>query len=111
MKSRISQKERLLANIYQNMIDLAGDSNAKLETLLGDMLQVNYYESCFAIQRGIGLGFNVAKIEDKLVKQVLSFPWSEKHFSEAVWGPATTCPHWPDARSPWASFRGAALRR
>ena len=32
MKSRISQKERLLANIYQSMIDLAGDSNARLET-------------------------------------------------------------------------------
>lgn len=90
MKSRISQKERLLANIYQNMIDLAEDSNAKLETLLGDMLKVNYYESCFAIQRGIGLGFNVAKIDDKLVKQVLSFPWSKKHYSEAVWG---ACDH------------------
>ena len=90
MKSRISQKERLLANIYQSVIDLAGDSNARLETLLGDMLKVNYYESCFAIQRGIGLGFNVAKIDDKLVKQVLAFPWSEKHFSEAVWG---ACDH------------------
>lgn len=86
MKSRISQKERLLANIYQNMIDLAEDSNTKLEDLLGDMLKVNYYESCFAIQRGIGLGFKVAQIDDKLVRQVLSFPWSEKHFSEAVWG-------------------------
>ena len=90
MKSRISQKERLLANIYQNMIDLAGDSNAKLETLLGDMLRVNYYESCFAIQRGIGLGFNVAKLDKKLIHQVLAHPWSEKHFSEAVWG---ACDH------------------
>ena len=62
MKSRISQKERLLANIYQSMIDLAGDSNARLETLLGDMLKVNYYESCFAIQRGIGMGFNLAAL-------------------------------------------------
>ena len=90
MKSRISQKERLLANIYQNMIDLAGDSNAKLETLLGDMLKVNYYESCFAIQRGIGLGFNVAKLDKRLIRQVLAHPWSEKHFSEAVWG---ACDH------------------
>jgi len=40
MKSRISQKERLLANIYQDMIDLAEDSNTKLESLLGDMLKV-----------------------------------------------------------------------
>ena len=86
MKSRITRKEQLLSNIYQNMIDLAGDGNTKLEALLGDMLKVNYYESCFAVQRGIGMGFNVAKISDRLLKQVLDFPWSERHFSEAVWG-------------------------
>lgn len=90
MKSRISRKEQLLSNIYRNMIDLAEDSNTKLETLLGDMLKVNYYESCFAMQRGIGMGFNVAKISDKLLQQVLFYPWSEKHFSEAVWG---ACDH------------------
>ncbi len=90
MKSRISQKERLLANIYQNMIDLAEDSNARLETLLGDMLKVNYYESCFSIQRGIGMGFHVAKIDDRLLKTILDHPWSERTFSEAVWG---ACDH------------------
>ncbi|MFQ7747721.1 MAG: hypothetical protein ACLRJV_10950 [Eubacteriales bacterium] len=52
MKSRITRKEQLLANVYQNMIDLAEDSTTRLDTLLGDMLQVNYYESCFSIQRG-----------------------------------------------------------
>ena len=72
------------------MIDLAGDSTARLDALLGDMLKVNYYESCFTIQRGIGLGFGVAKISDRLIRQVLSFPWSEKHYSEAVWG---ACDH------------------
>lgn len=41
MKGRISRKEQLLANIYQNMIDLAGASETKLEDLLGDMLKVN----------------------------------------------------------------------
>lgn len=86
MKSRISQKERLLANIYQNMIDLAEEGNTRLEELLGDMLKVNYYESCFSIQRGFGAVFPVSRINDKLLKQVLTYPWSEKHFSEALWG-------------------------
>lgn len=90
MKSRISRKEQLLANIYQNMIDLAGASETKLEDLLGDMLKVNYYESCFTIQRGIGFGFNVAKIDKRLLDQVLHHPWSERTFSEAVWG---ACDH------------------
>lgn len=86
MKSRISRKERLLANIYQCMIDLAQDSNTKLTDLLGDLVKVNYYESCWRFQRGFGYGFNVAKINESLIRRVLEYPWSEKHFSEAVWG-------------------------
>ncbi len=110
MKSRITRKEQLLANVYQNMIDLAEDSTTKLDTLLGDMLQVNYYESCFSIQRGIGLGFSVAKISDKLIKQVLSFPWSEKHYPRP-WGACDHLRRWPRGDHPWASSRGAASRR
>lgn len=86
MKSRISRKEQLLSNIYTNMIDLAQDGTATLEGLLGDMLKVNYEESCFRLQRGIGLGFHVAKLNDSLIHRVLEYPWSQRHFSEAVWG-------------------------
>ncbi len=90
MKGRISQKEQLLANIYRNMIDLAEDTTVKMESLLGDLLQVTYYESCFSIQRSIGMGFNVSKIDSRMIREVLEHPWSEKHFSEAVWG---ACDH------------------
>ncbi len=86
MKSRISRKEQLLANIYQNMMDLAQDTTTKMTDLLGDMVKVNYYENCWRIQRGFGYGFTVAKINEGLIKRILEYPWSEKHFSEAVWG-------------------------
>lgn len=86
MKSRISRKDKMLADIYQTMIQLAQDENVKLSDFLQDTLKVNYYESCFRMQRGFGIGFNVAKINDSLVRQILNYPWSEKHFSEAVWG-------------------------
>lgn len=86
MKSRISRKEKMLADIYQTMIQLAQDENVKLSDFLQDTLKINYYESCFRMQRGFGIGFNVAKINDSLVRQILNYPWSEKHFSEAVWG-------------------------
>ena len=90
MKSRISRKEQLLSSVYMAMMDLAEDSETKLTSLLGDLLRVNYYESCFSIQKGIGMGFNVAKLDTALIKQIVSFPWSEKHFSEAIWG---SCDH------------------
>jgi len=90
MKSRISRKEQLLANVYQNMINLAGDTTARLNDLLGDMLRVNYYEGCWRIQCGVKMAFTVPKISEKLVKSILAYPWAEKHFSQAVWG---NCEH------------------
>ena len=62
MKSRISRKEQLLSSVYMAMMDLAEDSETKLTTLMGDMLRVNYYESCFSMQKGIGMGFNLSLI-------------------------------------------------
>ena len=90
MKSRISRKEQLLSSVYMAMMDLAGDSETRLTSLLGDLLRVNYYESCFSMQKGIGMGFNVARLDTALIRQIVSYPWSEKHFSEAIWG---ACDH------------------
>ena len=86
MKSRISQKEKLLAAIYQAMMELAGDCETQLDELLGDMVEVNYYETCYAIQQSVGMGFSTAKLSKDLIRQVLEYPWSEKHYSENVWG-------------------------
>lgn len=86
MKSRITRKEQLLANIYRNMMDLAQDSTTSLTDLLGDLIKVNYYENCWRVQKGMGYGFTVTKIDEKLIRSILEYPWSEKHFSEAVWG-------------------------
>lgn len=84
-KSQLSRKEQLLADIYQNMIDLSEESDTKVADLMGDMLKTNYYRSCYHIQSNIGAGFNVAKINNTLLKQVLEYPWSGKNFSENLW--------------------------
>ncbi|MEY8355248.1 minor capsid protein [Lachnospiraceae bacterium 54-53] len=85
MKSRISRKEQLLSSIYQAMIRLAGDEEMSLEKLFGETLKINYYEGCFRIQKGFGIGFDVARFDEKLVRRVLDYPWSTKTFSTAVW--------------------------
>lgn len=84
-KSQLSRKEQLLSNIYRNMMDLARDSSTKLSDLLGDLLKTNYYRNCYTVQQGVGIGFNIAKINDRLLKQVLEFPWSGKNFSQTLW--------------------------
>ena len=84
-KSRISRKEQLLSQIYFQMMNLAGDTETKLTDLLGDMFKTNYYRSCYDIQSIMGVGFTVAKVDEKMLKRILEFPWSGKNYSQALW--------------------------
>ena len=84
-KSGISRKEQLLSQIYLQMINLAGDTETKLTDLLSDMFKTNYYRSCYDIQSIMGVGFTVAKVDEKMLKRILEFPWSGKNYSQALW--------------------------
>lgn len=85
MKSRISRQEQLLSKVYRNMAALAKDSEASLTKLLSDIMRTNYYRASFDLQKSLGIQFSVAKINEKLIKDVLEYPWSQKKFSVAIW--------------------------
>lgn len=84
-KSRISRKEQLLAGMYQTMITLSKDTETKLTDLLGDLYKTNYYRGCYDVQSILGVGFNVAKVDEKMLFRILRHPWSGKNYSQALW--------------------------
>lgn len=84
-KSRISRKEQMLASIYQSMITLSQDTETKLTDLLGDMFKTNYYRGCYDVQSILGIGFNVAKVDTRMLQRILEHPWSGKNYSQALW--------------------------
>ena len=85
MKSRISREEKLLADIYRQMAELADDCETNLTELLSDVTTSNYYRGCYNLQVGIKAGFEVSKISDQTIKALLDYNWSGKKFSKAVW--------------------------
>ncbi len=85
-KSRISRKEQMLSEIYQSMITLSGETETKLADLLGGLFQTNYYRSCYDIQSVLKVGFSVSKVDEGMLKRVLTHPWSGKNFSQNLWG-------------------------
>ncbi|MEG2634760.1 MAG: minor capsid protein, partial [Oscillospiraceae bacterium] len=85
MKSRISREEQLLADVYRHMAELANDTSTDLTALLGDITRTSYYRSCFNIQKGIGACFEVGKISDRVIDNILKYPWAKKKFSKTVW--------------------------
>lgn len=84
-KSRISRKEQMLATVYQTMITLSKDTETKLTNLLGDMFRTNYYRGCHDVQSILGVGFNVSKVDMKMLQRILKHPWSGKNYSQALW--------------------------
>lgn len=84
-KSRISRKEQMLATVYQTMITLSKDTETKLTDLLGDIFKTNYYRGCYDVQSILGVGFNVSKVDVKMLQRILKHPWSGKNYSQALW--------------------------
>lgn len=84
-KSQISRKEQLLANIYRNMARLAGRSETELSGLLSGLVQTNYERKMYDIQTIGGVAWEVSKVDERLLKQILQYPWSGKNYSKAVW--------------------------
>ncbi len=84
-KSRISRKEQLLAEIDKEMSSLAIKTNKEIKKHLTNVLVTNYYRGHYSIQKTVGLGFNVSKINRDLVKRILDYTWCTKKYSKTIW--------------------------
>lgn len=68
---------------------------AKEQNLVGEMAQRQYldgyYHSAFEIQKGIGMGWNIAAIDRTAMETVLHQPWAADglNFSDRIWGNKT----------------------
>lgn len=74
------QIEKALANGQEDMFDV-----------LSDVYRDTFYHSCYEIQKGVGVGFDVAKLNDNAVQSLLNKPWSADgdNFSKKLWGNKT----------------------
>ncbi len=84
-KSQVSRKEQLLAGIYRSMARLAGRSETELTGLLSGLVQTNYERKMYDIQTIGGAAWDVSKVDEGLLKQILQYPWSGKHYSKTLW--------------------------
>ncbi|MDU5106522.1 minor capsid protein [Clostridium sp.] len=84
-KSRITRLEAMKESVYINT-KLAADVEIKQSTkLYTDNINKAYYSNIFDIQKGLGIGFNVAEMPLGSVQEILKNNWSGKHYSKRVW--------------------------
>lgn len=70
------QVEKLLGNVSQGM-----------DALLCSVYEDSYYQSMYEISKGFEIGFNVSKLDDNVIKRVVSQKWAVdgSHYSDRIW--------------------------
>ena len=83
----IERFEALKLDMKATIEKLYGIEKTSLIKTMGDIYSDTYYRSCFEVQKAFGVGWNVAKVDEKKLKNALSTPWAAdgSNFSERLW--------------------------
>lgn len=83
---RISRYEALQQNIDLELKKLAKIEQQITEIRYVDTIKEGYYHTVFDIQKGTGLGFNFAQIDNRTIKLLLNENWVDNaNFSQRIW--------------------------
>lgn len=72
----------------QNAAERAfGNELDKLDDMAARIYMDDYYHTAYEIQRGLGIGFDVAQIDERKLNNILSKPWTtdKMTFSDRIW--------------------------
>lgn len=84
-KARIARLEQLAKDVEKKSRELYGVQTRQISSVLKDTVSESYYRSVFEIQKGTGLAYEFARMNERNIDVILSHPWSGKHYSERVW--------------------------
>ena len=86
MKSRISRLEEMQYQINKCINTVYDDVYNTTTKLLEGSIKENYYQTIYDIHKSIGVGTSFAYVDEKMIKEILSYPWSGKNYSARIWG-------------------------
>lgn len=83
----ISRLESLKINLQNQCEVLFGNQVDGLDKTLTSIYKDSYYRTAYEIQRGLNVGYNFNKLNEKGVKDVISKPWTAdgSNFSNRCW--------------------------
>lgn len=84
-KSRISRLEQIQAQIYAKAKQIYPKEELENTMCYKGVVNNSYYKSIYDVQMGTGYDFGFNKIDDNLLKAILSERWSSKNYSERIW--------------------------
>ena len=82
---KFNRLNSLMKDIKDIIFKMVGQEQVSVEDLLSNICSENYYETIFTIQKGINLGFNFAKIDERAIKTIINENWSGEAYSKRIW--------------------------
>ena len=84
----ISRLEALKIHTQQSLEVMFGNQLDSIDVAMRDIYTNGYYHTAFEIQKGVGVGWNFATLDDKTISKVINKPWAAdgKNFSQRIWG-------------------------
>lgn len=91
-KFHISRLEALKIRTQQALEVAFGNELDSLDSMVKALYQSGYYHTCFEIQKGFNLGWEIGQIDERRLEKVVSRPWASDgmNFSDRVWKSKTT---------------------
>jgi len=84
----INRLEALKMQTQQTLEVMFDKQLDTIDTAMRNIYRNGYYHSAFEIQKGIGIGWDFATLDNKKISKVINKPWAAdgKNFSERIWG-------------------------
>ncbi|MDE7299553.1 MAG: minor capsid protein [Lachnospiraceae bacterium] len=84
----ISRLEALKLQTQQSLEVLFGNQLDSVDAAMKRIYLDGYYHTAYELQKGFGIGWDIAGIDQAAVEKVICKPWAVdgKNFSERIWG-------------------------
>ena len=84
----ITRPEALQLQNQQTIEALFGNQRDAMDTLLKRQYLDSYYRTAFELQRGFGVGWDVAALDEGALARIMANPWATdgRNFSQRIWG-------------------------
>lgn len=86
-KFHITRLEALETNLKANFEILAAQKDGLVSEAVKGAYKTGYYKSCFEVQRGFNVGFDIGQIDEDKLEKLIRKPWAADgyNFSERIW--------------------------
>ena len=86
-KFHISRLEALKIQTQQSLEAMFAKQQGTVSDTMANVYESSYYHTAFEIQKGVGVGWDIAGLNQSQIEKVLSKPWAldKYNFSERIW--------------------------